>query len=182
MSDNQIDVKRSETDVPSRQNQRRPAPREPFRDLRREMDRMFDRLWSGGFASPVFRRMFAPENFEPADSGFIASPAIDFAEDEKAYHLTAELPGLSEKDIDLTVADDMLTISGEKREEKEQTDKNYHVSERRFGSFRRMVQLPQHIDRDKIEAGFKNGILTVTLPKTADAMQSQKKIEIKAGQ
>lgn len=179
MSDNQIDVKRNETNVPARQGERRPAGRDPFGDIRREMDRVFDRLWSGGLTPPVFRRLFSPETFESAD---FSAPAIDFTEDEKAYRLTAELPGLSEKDIDLTISDDMLTISGEKREEKEQGDKNYHFSERRFGSFRRVVQLPQHIERDKIEANFKNGVLSVMLPKTADAMQRQKKIEVKAGQ
>ena len=89
---------------------------------------------------------------------------------------------MSEKDIDLTLSEDMLTISGEKHDEKEEARKDYHFSERRFGSFRRAVQLPQHIDRDKIEANFKNGVLRVTLPKTPDAMQRQKKIEIKAGQ
>ena len=89
---------------------------------------------------------------------------------------------MSEKDINLSLSDDMLTISGEKREERQEQekDKNYHYSERRFGSFRRIVQLPQHIDRDKIEANFKNGVLNVTLPKSHDAMQRQKKIEIKA--
>jgi HSP20 family molecular chaperone IbpA len=72
-------------------------------------------------------------------------------EDEKTCQLTAELPGLSEKDINLTVSDDLLIVTGEKREEKELDEKNYHYSERRFGSFRRAVQLPQHVNRDKIE-------------------------------
>lgn len=140
---------------------------------------MFDRFWRSGFGIPSLRRTGEPEAFWPVEGSF-AAPAIDFAEDEKAYHLTAELPGLSDKDINLMLSDDLLTITGEKREEKEQQEKNYHYSERRFGSFRRAVQLPQHIDRDKIEANFKNGVLNVTLPKTPDAMRRQKKIEIKA--
>ena len=181
-TESQIDVKRNETGMPARQGERHVAGRDPFYDIRREMGRMFDRLWSGGFGSPLLRRML-PETFEPGAAAFsVSSPAIDFAEDEKAYHLTAELPGMSEKDIDLTLSEDMLTISGEKHDEKEEARKDYHFSERRFGSFRRAVQLPQHIDRDKIEANFKNGVLRVTLPKTPDAMQRQKKIEIKAGQ
>ena len=181
-TESQIDVKRNETGMPARQGERQVAGRDPFYDIRREMGRMFDRLWSGGFDSPLLRRML-PETFEPGEAAFsVSSPAIDFAEDEKAYHLTAELPGMSEKDIDLTLSEDMLTISGEKHDEKEEARKDYHFSERRFGSFRRTVQLPQHIDRDKIEANFKNGVLRVTLPKTPDAMQRQKKIEIKPGQ
>ena len=101
---------------------------------------------------------------------------------EATATLTAELPGLSEKDINLSLSDDLLTISGEKREERQEQekDKNYHYSERRFGSFRRVVQLPQHIDRDKIEVNFKNGVLNVRLPKSHDARQRQKRIEIKA--
>jgi HSP20 family protein len=172
MADTQIDVRRNQT--PARQSESRPAQVDPFRS----MDRMFDQFWRG-FGLPSFRRMVEPEGW--SDGGFnFAAPAIDFAEDEKTYHVTAELPGLSEKDINLSVSDDLLTITGEKREEKERQEKNYHYSERRFGSFRRAVQLPQHIDRNKIEASFKNGVLDVTLPKSPDAMQRQRKIEVKA--
>ena len=173
MADTQIDVRRNQSATSQQLQEHRPAQIDPFR----AMDRMFDQFWRG-FGLPAFRRMAEPELW--SDSGFsFAAPAIDFAEDEKAYHLTAELPGLSEKDINLTVSDDLLTITGEKRGESEQKGKNFHYSERRFGSFRRAIQLPQHIDRDKIDAQFKNGVLDVTLPKTSDAMQRQKKIEIK---
>lgn len=171
MADTQIDVRRNQS--PTRQ-EHRPAQVDPFR----AMDRMFDHFLRG-FGFPAFRRMNEPELWSEGGFNF-GSPAIDFAEDEKAYHLTAELPGLSEKDVNLTVSGDLLTITGEKREESEQKEKNYHYSERRFGSFRRAIQLPQHIDRDKIDAKFKNGVLEVTLPKTSDAMQRQKKIEVKA--
>lgn len=191
-SDTNIDVKRDQQTAPTRQGQQtmpahrgetRPAPMDPFQAMRREMDRMFDRFFGGGFGFPLSRRM---SDFEPFWRGgeegvAFSAPAIDFAEDENAYHLTAELPGLSEKDINLSLSDDMLTISGEKREERQENekDRNYHYSERRFGSFRRVIQLPQHIDRDKIEAQFKNGVLNVTLPKSRDAMQRQRKIEVK---
>lgn len=172
MADTQIDVRRNQT--PARSQEHRPTQVDPFR----AMDRMLDQFWRG-FGLPSFRRMVEPEAW--SEGGFnVAAPAIDFSEDEKEYHLTAELPGLSEKDINLSVSDDLLTITGEKREEKEQKEKNYHYSERRFGSFRRAVQLPPHIDRDKIAANFKNGVLDVTLPKSPDAMQRQKKIEVKA--
>jgi HSP20 family protein len=182
MSDTQIDVKRNQPATsPTRQRESRPAPLDPFQVMRHEMDRMFDRFWRGGFGLPSFRRMWEPEQFMPSEGGMgFAMPAIDFSEDENAYHLTAELPGLSEKDINLDLSDNMLTITGEKREEKEEKEKNYHYSERRFGSFRRAVQLPHHVDRDKIEASFKNGVLSVTLPKTSDAKQRQRRIDIKA--
>jgi HSP20 family protein len=177
-SDNQIDVRRNQHTTPARQRETRPAAFDPFHEFRREMDRMFDRFWRGGFGLPSPWRMFEGERSWPGESGMnFSAPAIDFAEDEKAYHLTAELPGLSDKDINLTLTDDMLMLTGEKREERE--DKNTHYSERRFGSFRRAIQLPQHIDRDKIEANFRNGVLNVTLPKTPDAMQRQRKIEVK---
>jgi len=172
MADTQIDVRREHT--PARHQEHRPAQVDPFR----AMDRMFDQFMRG-FGFPSFRRMAEPEGWSDSGLNFTA-PAIDFSEDEKAYHLTAELPGLSEKDVNLAISDDLLTITGEKRDEREQKDRNYHYSERRFGSFRRAIQLPQHIDRDKIDAKFKNGVLDVTLPKTSDAMRRQRKIEIKA--
>jgi HSP20 family protein len=178
MAETQIDVRRNQTTTPARQTETRPAALDPIRTMRHEMDRMFDHLWRG-FGLPSFRRMTEPEGWSEGGFSF-AAPAIDFAEDEKAYHLTAELPGMSEKDVNLTVSGDLLMITGEKRDEKEEKDKNYHYSERRFGSFRRAVQLPQHVDRDKIEATFKNGVLDVMLPKTSDAMQRQRKIEVKA--
>ena len=191
-SNSNIDVKRDQQTAPASQGQQtaparrgemRPAPRDPFQAMRREMDRMFDRFFGGGFGMPLSRRLFEMEPFgRGGEEGFaFSAPAIDFAEDENAYHLTAELPGLSEKDINLSLSDDMLSISGEKREERQEDekDKNYHYSERRYGSFRRTIQLPQHIDRDKIEANFRNGVLRVTLPKSQDAMQRQRKIEVR---
>ena len=181
MADTNIDVKRDQTTAPARRDETRPAGIDPFQAFRHEMDRMFDRFWRGGFGLPTFRRMFEPEQSWPAEQGWnFTTPAIDFAEDDKAFHLPAELPGLAEKDIDVTLSGDMLTITGEKRDERVEKDKNFHWSERRFGSFRRAVQLPPHIDRDKIDANFKNGVLSLTLPKTQAAVQQKKKIEIKA--
>jgi HSP20 family protein len=178
MAETQIDVRRDQAGTPARQTGARSASLDPIRIFRREMDRLFDQLWRA-FSFSSFRRAAEPAAWSGGAFAF-AAPAIDFSEDDKAYHLTAELPGLSEKDINLTLSDDLLTVTGEKREEKEEKEKNYHYSERRFGSFRRAVQLPQHIDRDKIEANFKNGVLEVTLPKTRDAMQRQRKIEVTA--
>ena len=99
------------------------------------------------------------------DLTWAATPAVDIAEKDKAYEITAELPGLDEKNIDVKVANGMLTIRGEKKEEKEEKKKDYYLSERRYGSFERRFQIPEGVESDKIEASFKKGILTVTLPK-----------------
>lgn len=110
----------------------------------------------------------------------IASPAVDVSESDKAYEITAELPGLDEKNVEVSVANGGLTIKGEKKEEKEQNQKDYYVSERSYGSFERYFGLPEGVDADKIEASFKNGVLKVMLPKTAEAQKPAKKIEVKA--
>jgi HSP20 family protein len=109
-----------------------------------------------------------------------AMPAIDFSEDDKAYHIAAELPGMTEKDIDVSLSGDTLTIRGEKRDEREEKTKNYHLSERRYGSFQRSFTVPAGVDRDNIDASFSAGVLKLTLPKTADAVKQQRKIEVKA--
>ncbi len=102
------------------------------------------------------------------------------SEDEKAYKISAELPGIDAKDIDVSVSGDTLVLKGEKRQEKEEKDKNYHFSERAYGSFQRSFQLPPSVDRDKVAADFSKGVLTITLPKTAEAQKPQKKIEVKS--
>ncbi|MGO8915506.1 MAG: Hsp20/alpha crystallin family protein [Stellaceae bacterium] len=151
-----------------------------WQSFRNDMQRLFDQFWNRGF-SPALPRMFDVEpmrRYWPS-AGF-ASPAVDFAEDDKAYHITAELPGMSEKDIDVSLSGDTLTIKGEKRDEKEEKAKNYYLSERSYGSFQRSFTLPDGIDRNKIEASFAAGVLTLTVPKTAELVQQQKKIEVKA--
>jgi HSP20 family protein len=106
---------------------------------------------------------------------------VDIAEKEKEYEVMAELPGMDENNIDVKFADGMLTIKGEKKEEKEEKKKDYYLSERRYGSFQRSFQVPDGVDAEKIEASFKNGVLTVKLPKTAEAVKQEKKIAIKKG-
>jgi len=151
-----------------------------WRSFRTEMDRLFDRF-SSGFGMPSLRRMF---DIEPAwryESSFgFAAPAIDVTEGDNAYTISAELPGLEAKDLDVSISGDMLVIKGEKQQQKEQKDKNYHMTERAYGSFQRAFALPQGVDRDKIAADLSKGVLTVTLPKTAEAQKPTKKIEIKA--
>ena len=125
------------------------------------------------------RRMF---DLAPSAEGTFSFnvPAVDVTEDDKTYKVAAELPGLDEKDIEVSVTGDVLTLKGEKRQEKEEKDKNWYVSERAYGSFQRAFSLPQGVDRDKIAAEFAKGVLTVTLPKSAETQKQQKKIEVKA--
>jgi len=159
-----------------------PAARTPdaWQSFRGEMDRLFDRF-SGGFGLPAFRRMFDAQPALPAESAFsFSAPAVDMTEDDKAYRLTAELPGLEEKNIDVTVSGDMLTLKGEKRYEKDEKDKNRYMSERAYGAFQRSFVLPDGVERDKITADLAKGVLTITLPKTAEAQKPEKKIEVKA--
>ena len=153
---------------------------DPWHAFRTEMDRLFDRL-SGNFHLPSWRQMFRPDpGLE--DSGFFAfsTPAVDMTEDDTTYKITAEVPVLEEKNIEVTVSDDVLTLKGEKHYEKDEKNKNRSVSERAYGSFQRSFTVPEGIDPDKISAELAKGVLTITLPKTAEAQKSRKKIEVKA--
>jgi HSP20 family protein len=144
----------------------------PLGDLHREVDRVFENFWSG-FGTPSLLR-------ESAGS-LALDVRVDASEDDTAYHVTAELPGLSEKDVEVTFADNTLTISGEKKEEKEVKEANYHRRERSFGSFRRSFTLPGEVDEAKIAATFKDGIMTIDLPKSKSAQKKAKKITIQRG-
>lgn len=93
--------------------------------------------------------------------------------------MTFELPGLEEKDIDVQVTDDALTVKGEKKHEREEKRKDYHLPERSSGSFFRAIRLPAGVDSAKADTMFKNGVLTVTLPKTAEAKSKVKRINVK---
>lgn len=149
----------------------------PFRSLRDQIDRLMDEFDRGLFPSH-WMEMTPFSKLTSEIRGLV--PAVDVIDEEKAYRVTAELPGLSEKDIEVTKDGDLLTIKGEKKEEREETEKGYFLSERHFGSIERSLRLPEGIDDSKIEARFENGVLTVTLPKTPDAVSKPKKIAIKA--
>ena len=106
-------------------------------------------------------------------------PAVELTEENGAYRLTAELPGIRREDVEITLEDNVLTLKGKKEEEKEEKDKQYHLSERRYGEFQRSFLLPRSVATDEIRAEMKDGVLTVTLPKSQEAMG--RRIEIKAG-
>ncbi len=105
-------------------------------------------------------------------------PRVDVAEKEDRYELTAELPGMTEKDVECSLSGDVLTVRGEKREDKEEDKKGYHMRERRFGSFERRFGLPDDVDRERLDAKVANGVLTVIMPRRADA-EKPRSIEVK---
>lgn len=142
---------------------------EPLSRIRSEVDRLFEDF-PGRWSSMQFAR-FAPR---------MPLPAVEMTETDKAFKLSVELPGIEAKDVDVTVEDDMLVISGEKKEEREEKEKDYYFSERSYGSFERRIALPPAADAGKIKARAKNGVLQITLPKNEKAGQNKRRIEIDA--
>lgn len=138
--------------------------------LRRALDRFFDN-WYDGEMEP-----FGAPDWQ----GF--NPRLDVADGEKKLVVTAELPGIEEKDIEVQLDGERLVIRGEKTEEKEEDEKGFYRRECHYGAFHREVQLPAEVIADKVKAKFKNGVLKVTLPKTPEARQKNRKITIENGQ
>jgi HSP20 family protein len=153
----------------------------PFASLRREIDRLFDDFQWGSWRLPTPRSLFDVDPFGRGELSWGKVPAVDVTDTEKAYEVTAELPGMDEKNVEVKFANGVLSIKGEKKEEKEEKQKDYHLSERRYGAFQRSFTVPDCVDTDKIDATFKNGVLTVSLPKTAEAQKKEKQIAIKKG-
>ena len=139
---------------------------EPFSRLRGEVDRLFEAL-PGRLPSLRFDRAAA-----------IAAPALEMTEADKAYKITAELPGIDPADVDVTVEDGMLRIAGEKKEEREANERGYRFSERSYGRFERYIELPAAADGDGITATFKNGLLSISIPKSGDAEKQPRKIAV----
>jgi HSP20 family protein len=148
----------------------------PMVDLRREMDHLFDEF-ANAFRFPTFgfgRPAAGDGGIEMTDVRF------DVSETPEAIEITAEVPGLSEDDIDIDMTNDVLTIKGEKKAESEKKEKNYYLSERRYGRFQRSFRVPDSVDRDNVDAAFDKGVLTVTLPKRAEAKSDTRKIDVKS--
>ncbi|HET6467832.1 MAG TPA: Hsp20/alpha crystallin family protein [Geminicoccaceae bacterium] len=154
--------------------------RHPLLALRREVDRLFDDFFTG-FSLAPFGRGFEADPWRRFQSTLgMAHPAVDAAENEKEYRITAELPGLTEKDVEVSLVNGTLTLKGEKKEEKEERKENYYMAERRRGSFQRSFRLPEDVDPGGIAASCKDGVLTIILPKSAQAQAKRKKIDVKA--
>jgi len=141
----------------------------PFEALHREMDSLFNTFAKGMDIEPF--------GLITQQSGFM--PKVNVAEDDKAVNVTAELPGMDEKDIEVTLTKDSVTLKGEKKAEKEEKEKGYYRMERSFGSFTRTIPLAAEIDEDKVEAKFTKGVLSIKLPKTVQAQAAYRKIEVK---
>jgi HSP20 family protein len=154
-------------------------PWRPFEALRREVDRLFEDFDRNSWHSPFRRSAFEMEPFWRRELSWTGTPAVDIVEKDGAYEVTADLPGFDEKNVEVKVVDNTLIIKGEKKEEKEEKRKGYHLHERRSGSFERAFRLSDAVDADKIDAHFKKGVLTVALPKKPEARKPEKKIEIK---
>lgn len=152
----------------------------PFDIFRRDVDRLFDDFALNPFRLPLRRPAFDLEPFWSADS-WVAQPAMDLVERDNAFELSAEMPGLDEKNVEVNVVSGVLTVKGHKEEDKAEKKEDFHLRERRFGSFVRSVRLPESVDAEHIEAAFKNGVLKVTLPKKPEAQTPVKKIEVKGG-
>jgi HSP20 family protein len=141
----------------------------PMDAFHREVDRLFEDFWRG-FELPMLGRLERPT------AGM--TPRMDLTEDEERIHVAVELPGMDEKDVEVVLSDNVLTIKGEKKMETEETEKGYAYKERSYGSFRRSIPLHAEVVTDKVEALFEKGVLTVTLPKTPEAKKAYKKIPV----
>lgn len=154
-------------------------PSQPLQQLHHEMDRMFNNFFRG-FSPPFVGFGNMPSLRIPGMAEGLLKPTLDISATDKEYSITIEVPGVDEKEVKVEVAGSNLTISGEKKQEKEEKDKNFYRVERSYGSFQRVLCLPDDADQDKIKAIFKKGVLTLTIPRKALPESKVKKIEIKS--
>ncbi len=139
--------------------------------LQKEMDLLFKGFWENASMPSMMETQWGVTNL---------NPLLDETEDEKAYHVKIELPGMDKDDVDIALSEGMLIIRGEKKQEDEEKDKDFYRSERMFGAFRRTLPIPIEVDESKIEASFEKGVLKIELPKTPEAQRKVKHIEVKA--
>ncbi len=145
---------------------------DPF-DFQTEMNQMIADFFHDPFEETPVRKL------RDLRSGFY--PRLDISENEKEIHISADMPGMDEKDINLTLENGMLTISGEKKIERKETGQSYYRAERRVGAFRRSVELPGEVEIDKIDAKFTKGVLEISIPKPAQTVSQKKRITVKPG-
>lgn len=183
----------SQPTVPAQQQQPQGGPGsvpqrwDPFFDLRAQMDRVFDSFLSAFQPLSMMRPMgMGPMGMGGLDlmrpmmmgMGMEISPRVDIAESDESLILTADLPGLEERNIDVTIANGVLTLKGEKRTERDERKQNYHLVERSHGTFSRSFRLPDTVDQEKCDARFDKGVLTITLPKSEAGKQQVRHIQV----
>jgi HSP20 family protein len=157
------------TDLNRGGNNQVQRPTDVFSAIRNEMDRMFQRFELGLPSWPSARSI----------GGGMLVPDIDVRDDGKQIAVDVDLPGVDEKDINVTLANGVLTIKGEKKNEREEKADNYYLCERSYGSFQRSLRLPDTIDEGKLEARFDKGVLKISAPVKPEAQKTEKRIEIK---
>ena len=139
----------------------------PILQLHREIDRMFDDVFRGyGFPALAMPRW-------PSDWPGMLKPALDIQETDNQYKIALEVPGVEEKNIQITLNNDILIVRGEKRQEQEKEEGGFHRVERSYGSFQRALNLPENANQDSIKAAFKNGVLTITIDKRESSAPKQ---------
>ncbi|RDI50509.1 Hsp20/alpha crystallin family protein [Microvirga subterranea] len=141
---------------------------DPFLSLHREMNRLFDDVLRGS-GPPAMSGSQGQ-----GDVGSFVNASMNVSETEKEFRITAELPGVAEQDIDVSLDDDVLTIRGEKRFERKDEKESFHFVECSYGTFQRSLRLPFEIDPEQVQAHFENGVLTVTVPKTGRQERSRR--------
>lgn len=156
-----------------RHDPRPPASTDPFSALRSEMDRIFDQFMGpGGFGAAL------PSVFGTSAAPAPISPQTDIKETASEIVITTELPGLAEEDVTLSLDGNLLSIKGEKKTEEKRDEDNFHLVERRYGSFQRAFRLPETIDEEQVDAKLGNGVLKVTVAKKPEAQRAAKRISI----
>lgn len=147
----------------------------PVYSLQRDMNRLFDDFLKGSPWESIFDSAAVSREFGLSE----ITPRIDMSETEKELIVKAELPGMTDKEVEISISRDLLTISGEKKQEKEQSEKGWYRMERQYGSFSRSIPLPYEIESDKAEALYQHGVLSIRLPKAAAQLKSTKTIQVK---
>ena len=165
--------------VPVKMDDKQPSYSEenylnPIVQLHQEMDKLFENTFRGFGFSP-----FRSELFKPLTTSGLLKPQVDIGANDKEYTITVEVPGVSEKDVQVEVANNIMTIKGEKKQEKEEKDKDFYRIERSYGSFQRVLSLPDDADQADIKATFKNGILKVKMPRKALPASEVKQVDVK---
>lgn len=151
----------------------------PLEKLRQQVDHLFEDFNRGSGLSPFGRSLFDAEPFWRRELIGHGMPAVDITEKDKSFEISAELPGMDQKNIEIKLSNGSLIIKGEKKEDKEEKRKGYHLSERHYGAFERVFTLPKGVDAEKIDARFSNGVLSISLPKKPEAMKADKVVPIK---